>query len=415
MNSYLVIILTILIAEYVLTLAVEILNMRHVTSALPAEFQGFYDAKKYENSQNYLKAQTKFALVKTSFFTYVTIVSILCGVFNIIDLFARSFHAHYLATALIFGAVILLYLKLLDVPFSMYHTFVLEAKYGFNKTTLKTFVSDALKSLALTGLIGGIVFAIVVWFFTVTGRSAWLYCWAAVTLFELFLVFVAPVVILPLFNKFVPLAPGELKRAIEDFAQQQHFVLKGIFTMDGSKRSTKSNAFFTGFGRFKRIALFDTLIARHTKEELVSILAHEIGHFKHKHVAKGLALSVVTAGIMFFILSFFINNLGLFEAFSMKYFSVYASIVFFGFLFTPINFILNILSNMISRAHEYEADAFAVSTYKQPQAFIDALKKLSVDSLSNLTPHPLKVFLDYSHPPVIERVRAIKEIIKKKR
>jgi STE24 endopeptidase len=217
---------------------------------------------------------------------------------------------------------------------------------------------------------------------------------------------------MPLFNKYTPLEDGELKTAIEHYAKEQKFALAGVFKMDASRRSTKSNAFFTGFGKFRRIALFDTLIQKHTTDELVSVLAHEIGHYKKKHFIKGIILSVITTGIMFFILSFFINNKGLFDAFKMQNLSIYASLVFFGFLYSPINLFISIFSNIISRRHEYEADNFAITTYKKPESFITALKKLTVDNLSNLTPHPLKVFLDYSHPPVLKRIEAIRGQVK---
>ncbi|HIJ21259.1 MAG TPA: M48 family metallopeptidase, partial [Deltaproteobacteria bacterium] len=236
------------------------------------------------------------------------------------------------------------------------------------------------------------------------------YCWIALTLFQLFLLFIAPVVIMPIFNKFVPLEEGELKTAIREYAEEQGFKMKGIFSMDGSKRSTKSNAFFTGFGRFRRIVLFDTLIEKHSVDELVSILAHEIGHYRKKHIFKSVLISILTTGLMFFILSLFINNKDLFAAFQMQETSIYASLFFFGFLYAPIETVVGILGNILSRRHEYEADAYAIKTTHKPQAMITALKKLSVDNLSNLTPHPLKVFLGYSHPPVLERIRAIDHI-----
>jgi STE24 endopeptidase len=217
-------------------------------------------------------------------------------------------------------------------------------------------------------------------------------------------------VILPLFNKFIPLEESELKTAIQNYAKEQNFALAGIFKIDASRRSTKSNAFFTGFGKFRRVALFDTLIQKHTIDELVSVLAHEIGHYKKKHFLKGMLLSIITTGLMLFVLSFFISNNGLFAAFRMQHLSIYASLIFFGFLYSPINFILSTFSNVISRKHEYEADKFAVLTYRKPQSAITALKKLTVDNLSNLTPHPLKIFLDYSHPPILKRISAIKKL-----
>lgn len=227
---------------------------------------------------------------------------------------------------------------------------------------------------------------------------------------QIVLTFFAPVVILPLFNKFYPLEDGELKTAIENYARSQNFRMKGVFRMDASKRSTKTNAFFTGFGRFRRILLFDTLIEKHSVDELVSILAHEMGHYKKKHIFKSVLMSIMTTGLMFFLISFFINNKGLFSAFKMQTTSIYASLIFFAFLYAPINVVVSIFSKMLSRRREYEADAYAVGTYRKPGSMISALKKLTVENLANLTPHPLKVFLTYSHPPVLERIRAIRRM-----
>ncbi|MDD5584571.1 MAG: M48 family metallopeptidase [Candidatus Omnitrophica bacterium] len=410
MNIYLVIILVILIGEYLLDVIVEKLNVRAASPALPDEFSGFYDAQKYSLAQKYLKDSTDFVLIKNTFFTLITVVFILCGGFNFIDQLARGFHAGPIITGLIFSGFLSFASLLLSVPFSAYDTFVIEAKYGFNKTTLRTFIADLLKTIFLGALIGGMLVAGVIWFFMTTGALAWVYCWIAVTFFQLFLLFIAPVVIMPLFNKFVPLEEGPLKTAILDYAKTQHFSVGGIFKIDASRRSTKSNAFFTGFGKFRRIALFDTLIQKHTTDELVSVLAHEMGHYKKGHFIKGIITSIVISGIMLCILSLFINNRGLFDAFKMQELSIYASLIFFGFLYSPINLIFRIFENMVSRKHEYEADAYAVVTAGKPQAFINALKKLTVDNLSNLTPHPLKVFFDYTHPPVLERINAIKKI-----
>ena len=220
--------------------------------------------------------------------------------------------------------------------------------------------------------------------------------------------FVAPILIMPLFNKFIPLEEGDLKSTILDYAKKEQFSLKGLFTMDGSKRSTKSNAYFTGFGRFRRIVLFDTLIEKHTTQELLTIVAHEMGHYKKQHILKMVVMSILSSGMMFFLLSLFLNNPMLFEAFKMEHISIYASLIFFSFLYSPIESVLSIFGQVMSRKHEYEADAYAVDTTRLPLDFISGLKKLSVDNLSNLTPHPWKVFLEYSHPPVLERIKAIK-------
>jgi len=407
MNVFLIIILFILIGDYALGLVVDALNVKHLKTDLPGAFSGYYDGEKYKKSQQYLKENTRFELITGAITTPAVIAFILLGGFNWVDQWSRSFHWGPTVTGLIFAAILLFGSQILSLPFSIYGTFVIEEKYGFNKTTPKTFVLDILKGWLLAIVIGAPVFSAILWFFGQTGPMAWAYCWGALTVIQVFLMFIAPVVIMPIFNKFVPLEEGELKSAIEDYAKKQRFKMKGVFSMDGSKRSTKSNAFFTGFGRFRRIVLFDTLISKHTTEELVSILAHEMGHYKKKHILKSIIISILSTGLMFYILSIFMNNPALFGAFQMEHISIYASLFFFGFLYAPIEMILSIFGNMLSRHHEYEADAWAVRTYQRPQSMIAALKKLSVDNLSNLTPHPLKVFLSYSHPPVLERIRAI--------
>ena len=247
------------------------------------------------------------------------------------------------------------------------------------------------------------------WFLDTGGRWAWLYSWIAVTAFELLLIFIAPVVIMPLFNKVTPLEEGELKAAITDYARSQDFKIRDICKMDASRRSAKSNAFFTGLGRYKRIVLFDTLVAKMKTDELVAVLAHEIGHYKHKDIFKGLAVSAASTGLMFFALSFFIYNKDFFAAFKMENISVYAGLFLFTFLYQPVHGLFSIGTNYISRRFETSADRFSVYTYKHPEAMVRALKRLSVDNLTNLTPHPLKVFLSYSHPPVLTRIEAIKE------
>ncbi|MFC1576891.1 M48 family metallopeptidase [Candidatus Omnitrophota bacterium] len=408
MNIYLIIILAIIIAEYTLSLVVEILNVRNIDPALPEEFRGFYDESKYSASQEYLKENTIFKLVKSTIFTAIVLVFILVGGFNVIDNLVRGPGQGPILSGLIFAGILVFGMQILDIPFSVYRTFVIEERYGFNKTTPKTFILDIIKSWVLTIIIGGIIVAGILWFFGKTGALAWLYCWAAVAVFQIVIAFIAPVVIMPLFNKFVPLEDGELKKAIERYADSENFRMKGIFKMDGSKRSAKSNAFFVGFGGSRRIALYDTLINNHTVDEIVSVLAHEVGHYKKRHIIKGIVFSIVTSALMFYILSLFINNPGLFAAFKMEHVSVYASLFFFGFLYSPINLGFSVLANVISRKHEYEADAYEVDTFKKPEASILALKKLAVNHLANLTPHRLKVFMQYSHPPLLQRIQAIK-------
>lgn len=409
MNYFLVFILIILIGSYFLDFIVESLNVRHVKTDLPREFEGYYDGEKYRKSQEYLRENTRFGMISDTITTPIIIIFILAGGFNAVDRFARSFEMSPIPTGLIFAGLLILAYHIFHIPFSIYGTFVIEEKYGFNKTTVKTFILDILKTWALVAIIGAILLSVVLWFFEKAGGGAWLYCWMAITLFQIFLLFIAPVTIMPLFNKYTPLEDGELRKAIEDYARLQDFKMKGIFTVDGSKRSTKSNAFFTGFGRFRRIVLFDTLIEKQSVVELVSVLAHEMGHYKKKHILKSIIISILTSGLMFYILSLFINNRELFAAFKMEGTSIYASLFFFGFLYTPIEIILSIFGNILSRRYEYDADAYSVKTYGKPDSMIAALKKLNVENLSNLTPHPMKVFLSYSHPPVLERIKAIRE------
>jgi len=407
MNIYLIIILIILIGKYLLDLAIEILNLRNVSPELPIEFSDCYDADKYRRSQQYLKETTRLGIIADSVLTPLIVAFILLGGFNLADTLARGWADHEIWRGLIFAGILFLASSLVNIPFSIYRTFVIEERYGFNRTTVRTFVFDLLKGWILAGVLGGVVFAAIIWFFSIAGPAAWLLCWGAVTAFQLFILFIAPVTIMPLFNKFTPLEEGELKSRIEDYARSRNFKIKGVFTMDASRRSTKSNAYFTGFGRFRRIVLFDTLIKRHTIDELLSVLAHEVGHYKKRHIMKNVLVSVLSTGLMFFILSLFINNRDLFDAFRMSHTSIYASLFFFAFLYGPIDMIVSIIGNWLSRRFEYEADNYAARTYGKPGAMAAALKKLSVDNLSNLTPHPLKVFLSYSHPPVLERLRAL--------
>lgn len=410
MNIYLLIILVILIGKYILDLIIEVLNLRHVNPELPTEFSDCYEAERYSCSQQYLKETTRLSIIADSLLTPLIVVFILLGGFNLVDMIARGAAEAEIWRGLIFAGILFLASSLINIPFSVYRIFIIEERYGFNRTTVKTFVFDLFKGWGLAVLIGGIVFAVIIWFFTIAGSAAWLLCWGAVTAFQLFLLFIAPVTIMPLFNKFTLLKEGELKFKIEEYARKEDFKIKGVFTMDASRRSTKSNAYFTGFGRFRRIVLFDTLIKHHTVDELLSILAHEVGHYKKQHIMKNVLISVLSTGLMFFILSIFINNRDLFDAFRMSHTSIYASLFFFAFLYGPVDMIVSVMGNFLSRRFEYEADDYSARTYGQPGSMIAGLKKLSVDNLSNLTPHPLKVFFAYSHPPVLERIRALDQL-----
>lgn len=414
MNGYLIFVLALLVFDYVLDFIVERLNLRALRTEMPEEFRGVYDAEKYAKSQNYLRENTRFELLQGTIMLPVTIGFILLGGFAWVDTLARSAGQGMIVTGLIFAAILGALTMVVGLPFKIYDTFIIEARYGFNKTTPATFVGDLVKEILLGAILGGAVLAGVLWFFANAGPLAWLYAWGALAVFQLVLMYIAPVVILPLFNKFTPLEDGELRQAIEKYAASQNVALSGIFKIDGSKRSTKSNAYFTGFGKTKRIALFDTLIANHTTDELVGVLAHEVGHAKLGHIKKFIVVSLVSSLLMFWILSLFINQPKLYEAFGVSFeairgqLPIYAGLVFFGFLYSPIGMILSLLGNVLSRKHEFEADAFAAKTTNTADTMIAALKKLSVDNLSNLTPHPLKVFLEYSHPPVLARIEALR-------
>lgn len=409
MNIYAVIILAAIAVEFLLDLVSNLLNLKSLDRELPEEFSDVYDREKYEKSQEYTRVRTKFGLITSAFSLALVLAFWFSGGFNMLDQYLRGFGWNEIWTGLAYIGILIIGRSLLSLPFSIYSTFVIEERFGFNKTTPATFIADLLKSLGLSILIGGPLLAGILAIFIYGGELAWLWCWIAVTLFTLVMQFVAPTWIMPLFNKFTPLEEGELRERIMEYARSVDFPLKNLYVMDGSKRSAKSNAFFTGFGKNKRIALFDTLIEKHTVPELVAVLAHEIGHYKKKHILKGMVISIAHTGVLFYLLSLFLHSEGLFNAFYMEQMSVHAGLIFFGLLFAPVELILSVFMQILSRKHEYEADRFAADTTGKPQHMIDALKKLSAGNLSNLTPHPFYVFLNYSHPPVLQRIDAIRD------
>ncbi len=409
MNIYFIIILSAITVDFVLDLVSNYLNLKSLSKELPKEFDGVYDEETYTKSQEYTKVVTRFGFITGAFDLIVTLAFWFSGGFNWLDQIVRAWGFGELITGLLFITLLMIAKSIISLPFSIYSTFVIEERFGFNKTTPKTFITDMLKGLALGAIIGIPVLAGILSFFMFTGSLSWLYAWGAVTIFTLVMQYVAPTWIMPIFNKFTPLEEGELRTAIENYTAKVDFPLQGLFVIDGSKRSSKSNAFFTGFGKNKRVALYDTLIENHTNEELVAVLAHEIGHYKKKHIIKGMITSILHTGVLFYLLSIFLNVEGLFDAFYMESMSVYAGLIFFGMLYAPIEMILSIFMQMSSRKHEFEADAFAAETTGKPEDMISTLKKLSKDNLSNLTPHPFYVFLNYSHPPVLQRIKAIRE------
>lgn len=396
--------------SYILGLIADTLNIKALHPQLPEEFKDIFDSDKYKKSQEYTKVNTRFGLISGTFSLVVTLAFWFAGGFNFLDQFVRSFEFSFIWNGLMFIGLLLLGNFFISLPFGIYSTFVIEEKFGFNKTTVKTFILDIIKGFALSIILGGPILAGILYFFQYTGEYAWLYSWIAAVAFTLIIQYIAPTWIMPLFNKFTPLEEGDLRKSIFSYADKVKFTLKNIFVMDGSKRSSKSNAFFTGFGKNKRIALYDTLIEKHSVAELTAVLAHEIGHYKKKHILKSMIISIIHLGFMFYLLSIFISHSRLAEAFYMETASVYAGLIFFSMLYSPIEMILSIFMQIFSRKNEYEADNFAATTIEDKNEMINALKKLSSDNLSNLTPHPFYVFLHYSHPPVLERIRVIRSL-----
>jgi STE24 endopeptidase len=391
-----------------------LLNLKALDPKLPEEFADVFDADKYAKSQNYTRVTEKFGILESIFSLMLMLGFWLTGGFGWLDNLVRDFGHSEIVTGLLFMGILFAAQIIIMIPFQLYDTFVIEEKFGFNKTTVKTFIVDQIKGLILMALIGGPILALILWIFD-SVPMAWLWAWAAFTVIQLLLTYIAPSVFLPLFNKFEPMPEGELKDAINDMAKKCDFPLTELYIMDGSKRSTKSNAFFTGFGKNKKIALFDTLVENHTTEGLVGILAHEIGHFKCKHIVKRMVMGIIQSAVVFYLLGLVTDKNGpvaehLFNAFHMDNISVYAGLIFFGLLFAPVKKILSIFSNMSSRKHEFEADAYATNAQGTPDHLIQSLKKLSADNLVNLTPHPFPVFLDYSHPPMLERLEALKKL-----
>ncbi len=411
MNTFAIVILIAILSDFAVGFIADFLNLSMISNKLPEEFKGTYDEDSYKKSQEYLRVNTKFSWISSSFGTIVILVFWFFKGFPILDQYLLSLGFGPVITGVLFMGILILANSIISLPFSLYNTFVIEEKFGFNKTTLKTFFIDIVKGAVLGILIGTPLLAGILAFFQYAGELAWLYCWITVVFFLILLQYLLPVWIMPLFNKFEPLEDGELKEGIINYARSIDFSLDNVFKMDGSKRSAKSNAFFTGFGKNKRIVLFDTLIAQHTTEELVAVLAHEMGHFKKKHIIKTMIAGILQTGFVFYILSLCLNSKGLFAAFYMETTPIYAGLIFFSMLYAPVDFFTGILMQMYSRKNEYEADNFAAETTNNPDSMINALKKLSVANLSNLLPHPFYVFLNYSHPPVVDRIKNIQKLM----
>ncbi len=405
-NTILFLIAAIATLSYLFDQLLDYINLKAQRNDIPDEIASFYDRSKYIRSLEYHKELTRFSFITAAFSFILSIAMLLGGGFGWLDGVLRSHLHNDIPLALVFFGSLMLVSDLLTLPFQLYSTFIIEEKYGFNKTSIKTFMVDKVKGYFLAILIGTPLVALLIYLIQSIGPTFWIWFALIASSFILFMNMFYTTLILPLFNKLTPLPDGELKSGIQNFASRVNFPLDNIFVMDGSKRSSKANAFFAGIGKKKKIVLYDTLIQNHSNEELVAVLAHEVGHFKKKHIILGLVFSVVQVFFTLFILSLMVYNQALSLAMGGSELSIHLNLIAFSILFTPISGITGLLMSMYSRKNEYEADAFARETYSG-QALAAALKKLSVDSLSNLYPHPWYVFFNYSHPPLLKRLDAI--------
>lgn len=406
-ETILFIILAISVLTYLFDQLLDYFNLKAQRKDIPAEIADFYDAEKYQKSLAYQKEQTNFSFLSSGFSFLLSIAMLAFGGFGWIDGFLRPFIANEIVLALAFFGVIMIASDLLSLPFQWYSTFVIEEKYGFNKTTIRTFITDKIKGYLLGTVVGGAMLALLIYLVNTLGTTFWIWFGLVAAAFILLINMFYTSLLLPLFNKLTPLPEGELKTAIEAFSQKVNFPLDNIFVMDGSKRSAKANAFFSGIGKKKKIVLYDTLINNHTTEELVAVLAHEVGHFKKKHIIWSYLLSIIQVLFVLFVLSLMIFNENLSLALGGSTQAIHLNLIAFAILFSPISGITGLAMSLLSRKNEFEADAYAKETF-DGRALSNALKKLSVDTLSNLYPHPAYVFFHYSHPPLLQRLNALK-------
>ncbi len=405
------IIIAIIVGNFLFENYLEYLNIKNMGKRLPPELEGIYNKEKYKKQQAYQKENHSFGMISGIVSFLLILGMFLFYGFAFVDSLVWKITSSSILAALLFFGIILFASHLIHLPFSVYDTFVIEEKYGFNKTTLKTFILDEIKGLFLGAIIGGGLLALIVFIYQKTQNMFWIYAWAVVAFFSIFMTLFYSSLIVPLFNKQTPLEEGELRNAIQKFAEKAEFKLDNIFVINGSKRSSKANAYFTGFGGKKRIVLYDTLIEEMQKEEIVAVLAHEIGHYKKKHVLQGLIISLLQTGIVFFIFSLLIDNPYLSRALGVEEPNFHIGLIAFGILYSPVSFVLGIFMNRLSRKNEYQADGFAAQEYN-PNSLATALKKLSQKNLSNLTPHPLYVFFNYSHPPLLHRLKHLEKFKK---
>lgn len=400
----------ILVTTWVLDTVATLLNLRHSSTTVPQEFADCYDADKYDHAQQYLRTNAKPGLLEDLLMLSLMLGFLMAGGLPLVQNISRSVSENQILQGLAFFAVIGFLLYCLKLPFGLWRTFVIEEKFGFNRTTCTTWAGDQIKGLLLLLVLGTPVLAAVLWFFGSWPESGWWRVWLLLTAVQFLLMALAPTLIMPLFNKFTPLPEGDLRDAIFAYTRKLGFAVAEISVMDGSKRSSKANAFFSGFGKGRKIVLFDTLVEQHSNEELVAVLAHEIGHNKHQHIARTFVIATIASGIELFLLGLVLTYTPLFEAYGLGGPQVHTGLFLFGLLYGPVNLVLSILLHALSRHHEYQADHFAATTTGTGRHLISALKQLSVETLSNLTPHPLRVLLSYGHPPILERIRALRQI-----
>lgn len=405
------VILVCLFLLWKLELAATLWNIKAFPATVPEPLAGLMDAEKLDHARRYLLANARFSIIQSTVSLGVLLVFWSLGGFGWLDGVARSLSDSPVVVGLIFLALMFLGQAAISLPFSIYDTFVIEQKFGFNRATVRTFLLDRLKGLVLAVVLGLPLLAAILWIFGNIAH-AWLWAWLVVTAFQLVLTYLAPSLIMPLFNKFTPMPDGDLKRHIEALGDKCGFPLTGVFVMDGSKRSTKANAFFTGLGKRKKIALFDTLVEKSSEPELLGVLAHEIGHFRCGHIKQRLVVGILQTAAIFYLLGLATDPAGkfarlLFDAFGVAEISPHVGLVLFSILLTPVSRLLGVIANAWSRRHEFEADAYAAQVTGDGEALASALRKMSADHLSHPSPTKLRVWLDYSHPPLVERLRAL--------
>lgn len=403
------IIVVFLCLDFVLERVLESLNSKHMSPVLPDSLKGIYEEKEYSRFQSYKRENGRLDSWSSGVGFVVMIVFLVAGGFGWYNSWVVSLTDSVVWQTILFVMGLSVVSSVLDIPFDYYATFRIEEKYGFNKTTRRVYWLDTVKELFLSLVLGGVLLALVVWFYTWAGTYFWLYAWGAVTLFSVFMAMFYSQLIVPLFNKQTPLQEGSLRDKIQAFAGKVGFKLDNIYVIDGSKRSTKANAYFTGLGPKKRVVLYDTLIDELTEEEIVAVLAHEVGHYKKRHTLRSMVVSVIQMGVLFWLFSLCVNNVALSEALGGDRVYFQLGLIAFAILYSPVNLILGIGMNVWSRSNEYEADAFA-ARYYEGDYLVSGLKKISVKSLSNLTPHPLYEYVYYSHPSLLKRIDAIKRI-----